>query len=1266
MTRAIAGALLALAGCDQAIEPAADPPAIAPSPTPAVRTEFVARDVVTAKGRSFRGGEVLVKLRIDAGDPTHTGVAAIDETFARFGVSEFRPVYPGATGDLARVFHVVSRGDAEALQAALAALDDVEYAEVNLIAKTHAAPNDPYYSSVGAWGQNFRDQWGLTEVRAEEAWDLSSGEDVVIAVVDSGIDYEHPDIADNVYRNPGELGTDGLGGDRSTNGIDDDGNGYVDDVLGYDFANLDADPMDDNGHGTHCAGIIAAVTDNGIGIAGVAPRAKVLAVKNIDASGNGDLDSTATAIFYAAQSGARVINLSQGFDGYSQTLHDAVRYAHDVAGAVVVVAAGNSSANVGDWYDDAFGIVRFPAAAREVITVSALDHTRTLASFSNFGTKIDVAAPGGGGPTVDGDLVAPHRTILSLYSRQTGRAFQYPEQVVDGRYYRVSGTSQAAPVVAGVAALLLARNPYLGPEQVRQAIRRSALDVGTSGIDLQTGHGLVDARAALEEPEPLVAHLTGPVAVIASTREIEISGSAHGPGFAGYQLSWGAGEAPTAWHTIAASFDPVEASTLTQWDLREVSEGDVTLRLTVMDTSGAVYEDRLLVHVDNVSFSEPKPHFAPTASYRGGQVYVRGTVMPASFDHYGIVIRGARTGEVEDPALVLTGDGRSPIESGELATWDLSGVPPDRYELTLRVTLTTGEVLEETTALTFDPMVHAGTPIALNAPSDYLQRGLTVADIDGDGASEMLFYAGSAFHVMRHDGTELRGFPVSAPEEEIDLQGGLAAGDIDGDGRPEVVGAAPGGLLHAFRTDGSLLPGFPLEGPTTAAPVSLSDIDGDGVLDIVTVGAEGLVVVRGDGHRLEGFAFAPADAGLGAHTTTRAEQTSTGDLDGDGREEIVVMVRRSFDAGDLQELYAFDSDGTIRPGWPRKDFTTPIWVPTMPTLGDLEGDGNLEVLVANTSEIYALGDDGTTLPGWPRRGAYPTDMGPAIVGDFDGDPGAEIFAGSDVAYDDVDASLQFDVLTGLSMDGNPLPGWPVLNRNDTWEGANGYFGFGMPLIADIDGDAKVELIAQGDTAKVHAFGPFAYHRDGTPVSGWPRPTSGIPAHATSMPAVADLDGDGLLELAYFGADTRPEREGAPQGRIHVLDLEAPATAHAPWPMFHADARRSGHVELSGAAQTSDTASDPPTTDDTDGSSGAADTGSESPESPVDATSTTTGGEMGDGSDGPGSEPDETRSDDGGGCAIAVSDSNHPWLPPFLFFVVALVQRTLLRRPRWMH
>src|SRR6266566_349123 len=343
---------------------------------------------------------------------------------------------------------------------------NVEFAEEDKVISVRLTPNDPYFSTAGSWGQGYDDLWGIKKVGAPAAWDTTAGAGVIVAVVDTGVDYNHPDIASNIWTNTKEI---------AGNGIDDDSNGYVDDVRGWDFIGATYtnptqgnDPIDHFGHGTHVAGTIAAVGNNGIGVIGVAWQSKVMIVKGLDDSGTGLESTLANSIFYAANNGADVISNSWAGQGTSQTIADAVDYAYNL-GAVVVAAAGNNA-------DDARNY--FPANLPEVITVAATAPDDSIAAFSNFGSKIDVAAPG-----VD---------ILSL--RAAGTSLGSP---INNDYTRADGTSMAAPHVSGAAALLLSEHPEYSNEDVRQAVRTSATDLGTPGFDSSFGYGNLNASAAV-------------------------------------------------------------------------------------------------------------------------------------------------------------------------------------------------------------------------------------------------------------------------------------------------------------------------------------------------------------------------------------------------------------------------------------------------------------------------------------------------------------------------------------------------------------------------------------------------------------------------------------------------------------------------------------------------------------------------------------------------------------------------------------------------
>ncbi len=347
----------------------------------------------------------------------------------------------------------------------------VEYAEPNYMMHAYAVPNDTYYNSSGAWGQTYKDMWGLHKISAEAAWNTSTGSSsIVVAVVDTGLDYNHEDIASNVWSNADEI---------AENGIDDDVNGYVDDIRGWNFAYDTNDPMDDHGHGSHCAGTIAGIGNNGMGVVGVTWSCKIMPVKGLAIDGGWD-DWLANSVIYAANNGADVISNSWGPTSRrpdSQILTDAFNYAHSL-GCVLVAAAGNNNDDV-SYYSPA----NIPCA----LTVAASDQNDIKCSFSNWGTGIDVSAPGGGSTY----------NILSLRSASGSFFDSYPQYVVGTKYARLGGTSMACPHVAGLAALILSNKPTLTNDEADQIIKTNADDLGDAGFDIYYGYGRINACKAL-------------------------------------------------------------------------------------------------------------------------------------------------------------------------------------------------------------------------------------------------------------------------------------------------------------------------------------------------------------------------------------------------------------------------------------------------------------------------------------------------------------------------------------------------------------------------------------------------------------------------------------------------------------------------------------------------------------------------------------------------------------------------------------------------
>jgi len=452
----------------------------------------------------------------------------------------------------------------------------LEYVEPNYKAKVQMVPNDPYYRSRGSWGQSYDDLWGLKKIQSEQAWNISQGKDVVVAVIDTGIDYNHEDIAPNIWINTAEI---------PNNGIDDDGNGYIDDVRGWDFSYLDNDPMDGYGHGTHCAGTIAAVGNNNKGVIGVAPQAKVMAVKGLDDSGAGLIDDLANALIYAADNGAKVLSNSWGGGGYFQLIEDAVNYAY-AKDCVILAAAGNDDTEVSYF---------FPANCSNVIAIGSTDHNDLKSDFSNYGDKIDVVAPGGDS-SLSNDNGALYRNILSLRASGTDM-YGNGLCIVGNNYYRLRGTSMACPHVAGVAALILSANFKLTNHDVRSTLRTSADDIGEAGKDSYFGYGRVNAyKACLISP----AYLKSPVNNSFIRGRVGVIGNTVIPAFERYELYFAPKNNPQK-TTLVNSSSTSANGLLGVWDTIVSSEGKYILTLKITTTDNTNFFFNKDITIDNIN-----------------------------------------------------------------------------------------------------------------------------------------------------------------------------------------------------------------------------------------------------------------------------------------------------------------------------------------------------------------------------------------------------------------------------------------------------------------------------------------------------------------------------------------------------------------------------------------------------------------------------------------------------------------------------------------
>ncbi len=422
-------------------------------------------------------------------------------------------------------------------------------------------PNDPRYT----------EQWNLKAINLPEAWHIQNGEpSVVVAVVDSGITREHPELINQIWQNSVEI---------PSNGIDDDKNGYVDDIFGWDFSDAptlqgvgdytlrDNNPVDETGHGTHVSGIIAAEANNGIGIAGIAWHCQLMPLRaGFRLAGGGAFlqnDDVAAAIVYAADNGADVINLSLGDTVNAFIIQDAVQYAYE-KGCIIVAAAGNA-VQPGAY---------FPAALNSVISVASLDNNLHLGN-SNFGSSIDIAAPG--------------EDILSTDIAQSELG-----------YALRSGTSMATAHVSGVAALMISANPSCSNTEIRHWMIQTARQLSITDL---VGAGLVDAHAVLTEQTHLTAHITETRFSHSSggrrnQGSVEIYGTAAGNGFSHFWLEYGISETPDLWYPIGIVETSVKHNVLLQeWNTSELDEGIYTIRLNVKDENDRTIRDKVVVEL---------------------------------------------------------------------------------------------------------------------------------------------------------------------------------------------------------------------------------------------------------------------------------------------------------------------------------------------------------------------------------------------------------------------------------------------------------------------------------------------------------------------------------------------------------------------------------------------------------------------------------------------------------------------------------------------
>ena len=869
-------------------------------------------------------GELLIRLTPETATDLQQlhAIAPISILHAKHKVESLHPLFPylarpSLNPNLKRIYLLRFSPDAplEALKTAYQQSPLVEAVAYNYLRPTLAdpvVPNDPKYP----------EQWSLALLKLPQTWALEKGNrNIVIAIIDSGIDYRHDDLAPKAWINPNEI---------PENQLDDDGNGYIDDVYGWDFTDApnlqaegdylegDNEPIDERGHGTHVAGIAGAMPNNGIGIAGVAWACPLMAIRaglSLGGSSRMQDDDSASAIVYAADNGASVINMSWGSEHRSFVIQDAIDYAY-AHGAVLVAAAGNSQK----------ATAIFPAAYRKVIAVASTEQNQQRFYQSNFGASVDIGAPG--------------NVILSTQ--------------INNQYRLLTGTSMASPHVAGVAALLLAKRPTLTYEEIRHILISTADPVHREDSDELderfVGAGTLNAERALFASGALQARILAPETNSGGADSITILGNTGGYKFQSWHLSYGESTVPTEFTPFT---QPAETQKIGEilaiWDTTTVPEGIYTVRLTATATDGYQMHDQVVISVDRT----PPQVISLTAT-------------ETLYAERSLTIFTWATDDITQNTLYYRRKG-SLAPFAPITTTDLGvehalylGLEMGSYQFFVESENTTNLKTREDNSGAFYALdVNAG----YISPGGFTEKPIDIpplhiasvtADFDRDGQLEIvgsplsadaadseLQAAILAIYEQLPNGKYELVHTLETLENLSNLEGFVtwAVDDTDADGLPEVLATDDG---RTFLIESSTPRGYPhqiiWETPFLSGG-TIADLDRDGKKEIV--GADN------NNDRLLIFEY---DAAANAHlektvlvnetlgSNVFAQRFAIADFDNDANTELVAADSE----GDLFIYETTRTGNTFRLEWQTQ---LPLKNITQLTSGDLTGDGNPEFVV---------------------------------------------------------------------------------------------------------------------------------------------------------------------------------------------------------------------------------------------------------------------------------------------------------------------------------
>lgn len=916
----------------------------------------------------------------------------------------------------------------------------------------------------------------------------------LIAIIDTGVDYFHPDLQDNIWINSGEI---------PSNGVDDDHNGYVDDYHGYDFSgdevsNVDVggdpNPIDTIGHGTHVAGIAAAVSGNGIGVEGVAESASVMCVKIFP---NAYTSIMAKAIIYAVENGAQVVNASWGTPYFSSLLNEVVDFA-DSSGVLLVAASGNSGDNS-----------RFyPAAITRIITVGASNSDDQVTTFSTYGSWVD--------------LVAPGLDILSLRAAGTDLYAEGGEpnvRIIEDNYYLADGTSMAAPHVAGAAAYILSVTPGLTLDSLKNLILATTDDFvdpygdGRSlpGKDIYSGAGRLNLGRAVSLASGDYVEIEQPATNVYVSGMVEIIGSAVSVTGGDYLLE--AKPASTGeWLTIATGTADRMRTSLAEWDSSPY-DGKTALRLSL---AGQLAYKSTIRLVNNVHVELLSPLDGDTVESAADII---GSASLPDFDNWDLSYYPDSSPTQRNPIASST----ELVFRDLLAEWKVGPIRPGSGVIRLTVNAA-GTSYTAEAPIIIRSTLSAGYPVN---PGSRPSLNAALGNLDFDPYPDIVSGAAS-YLIVNH-----------FYEQEIDsLKPGFGSSylssvalyDLDGDGVDEIVAVSDSGVV-VVNYSGEMLPGWPKRITTGTLYFELPtplvvDIDGDSTMEILMVNQQGDIFCwHADGSSCFG-----TTGGLFASLETGGLNRTFGgsgvpylfayDFNNDGYKDVGVVYILTGGQGGLFLL----SGRNAQPLYPEKGaLVRPLENFFGGLMADFDNDGVPEIAMIHwygqnqaLMGVTVCEADGSILPGWPRLfpdksqwfSTYPA------AADLDGDSIPELIA----TFSAIDGG-QVYVWHG---DGRPLSETEFGPRDGFLAGVTS--SLSGPIVVDVDADGAPEIVARGGALLFGAFEQVhAFEVDGSPVRGWPVYTYANPSTVTFSPftpLAGDFDLDGKLELLMGSSDAR--------------------------------------------------------------------------------------------------------------------------------------------------